>query len=227
MAIVYENSPFGTGSAMRMMWFCRENDITIKAIQPYFRQKATQASLKRLLAPIQKNPPDVLFMSAYLKDAILLVNTIGEMKIESLLCGGAGGFTHDTFPMKTGSASQFMLTATLWAPSGDAIEAKIFNQRFTERYARKPDYHAVEAYSSLLTAAAALRGSPSLSAADIRAALESTTTITPFGEISFVDYGPFQRQNVSSSPVFQLVNGQYETVWPENLKTRDYSKPSP
>ena len=26
MAIVYENSPYGTGAAMRMMWFCREKD---------------------------------------------------------------------------------------------------------------------------------------------------------------------------------------------------------
>ncbi len=35
MAIVYENSPYGTSGAMRMMWFCRDNEIDLRAIEPY------------------------------------------------------------------------------------------------------------------------------------------------------------------------------------------------
>ena len=37
MAIVYENSPYGTSGAMRMMWFCRDNDIDVSAIEPYHK----------------------------------------------------------------------------------------------------------------------------------------------------------------------------------------------
>ena len=40
MSIVYENSPYGTGLAMRMMWFCRENDIDIRGIEPYHKERA-------------------------------------------------------------------------------------------------------------------------------------------------------------------------------------------
>ncbi|MGD9105732.1 MAG: ABC transporter substrate-binding protein, partial [Desulfobacterales bacterium] len=39
MAIVYENSPYGSGLALRMMWFCRENDIDIRGIEPYHKEK--------------------------------------------------------------------------------------------------------------------------------------------------------------------------------------------
>jgi branched-chain amino acid transport system substrate-binding protein len=225
MSIVYENSPYGTGSAMRMMWFCRENDIAIKAIQPYFKQGVTSHDMQRILAPIQKDPPDVLFMSSYLADAILLVNKIGDLKINSLLCGGAGGFTHDDFPHKTAMASEYLLTATLWSPSARAGQPHDFSHRFFTRYGKKPDYHAVEAYSALLVAAAALRKAPSLSPADIRSALQSTRMQTPFGEVAFTEYGQFQRQNVSDTPVFQVINGKFETVWPERLKTADFIEP--
>ena len=39
MAIVYENSPYGTSGAMRMMWFCRENDIDLRGIEPYHKER--------------------------------------------------------------------------------------------------------------------------------------------------------------------------------------------
>jgi branched-chain amino acid transport system substrate-binding protein len=222
LSIVYENSPFGTGSAMRMMWFCRENDIAIHAIQPYFKDAATPTTIQRVLTPIQDNPPEVLFMSAYLRDAILLVKTIGQWDTRPLLCGGAGGFTHDDFLNRTQPASESLLTATLWSPSGGGDHTADFAARFLKRHSKRADYHAVEAYSALMVAAAALKASPSLSAAQIRKALDSIRVKTPFGEVSFTDYGPFQRQNVSPTPVFQVINGKFETIWPEPFKTADY-----
>lgn len=225
MSIVYENSPFGTGSAMRMMWFCRENDISILAIQPYFKDGAKAEYIRRILKPIQENPPEILFMSSYLKDALLLVETIDEWDNRPLLCGGAGGFTHDDFLRQTQPASEYLLTATLWSPAGKDGRGDDFNQRFFKRHGKKPDYHAVEAYSALLVAATALKASPSLSAADIRLALDAIRMETPFGEVTFTDYGPFQRQNVSTTPVFQVINGKFETVWPDKIKTAEYLAP--
>jgi branched-chain amino acid transport system substrate-binding protein len=226
MSILYENSPFGTGSAMQMMWFCRENDIDIKFIQPYFKKRATPDELQRMLIHLQEDPPAVIFMASYLEDAILLVNKIRELKIDSLLAGGAGGFTHEDFLRKTGNASEYMLTATLWSPSGNDDPAKDFSERFTKRYSMTPDYHAAEAYSALMVAAAALRQSPSLGPADLRGALDATSMQTPFGAVAFEDHGPYQRQNVSRTQVFQILKGQFETVWPEELATAEFAAPA-
>ena len=73
MAIVYENSPYGTGGALQMMWFCRENDIEITAIIPYHKERAKTESagtayFQRLLAPLKDDPPDVVYMVSYLAD---------------------------------------------------------------------------------------------------------------------------------------------------------------
>ena len=119
MTIVYENSPYGTGLATRMMWFCRENDIDILGIEPYHKERAKKEKIgstyfQRILEPVKKDPPDVIYMVSYLKDAALLVQKIRELKINSLLCGGAGGFTSQKFVKKTGSLADNVLTATLW-----------------------------------------------------------------------------------------------------------------
>jgi branched-chain amino acid transport system substrate-binding protein len=164
-------------------------------------------------------------MSSYLKDAVLLVTNISELNIKTIRCGGAGGFTHNDFPRQTDNASEYLLTATLWAPSSDDFQAKDFYQRFFKRHGKKPDYHAVEAYSAMIVAATALKKSTSLEPSAIRTAIDSINIKTPFGLVQFKDYGPFQRQNVSQTPVLQIINNNYETVWPEKLKTAEFINP--
>ncbi|MGD8650363.1 MAG: ABC transporter substrate-binding protein, partial [Desulfobacterales bacterium] len=59
MAIVYENSPFGTGGAMRMMWFCRGNNIDLRAIEPYHKERLSADYFKRIVVRLKEDPPDV------------------------------------------------------------------------------------------------------------------------------------------------------------------------
>ncbi|MEE4600322.1 MAG: ABC transporter substrate-binding protein [Desulfobacteraceae bacterium] len=73
MSIVYENSPYGTDGARRMMWFSRANNIEIKSIHPYFKKRATPEYLHKILSPVQQHEPDVIFMVSYLNDASMLV----------------------------------------------------------------------------------------------------------------------------------------------------------
>ena len=226
MSIVYENSPYGTGGARQMMDFCRANEIEIKGVHPYFKKGATPEYLQKVLSPIQQDQPDAIFMVSYLDDAVMLVRKAREMKIQSLLCGGAGGFTHASFCRKTGNASENMVTATLWSPAAKFAMAKEFYDRYVKQYSIQPDYHAAEAYSALLVSADALNRSRSLASDDIRAALNDTKIETPFGSIEFKDYGPFKRQNASATQVFQIKNGNFETIWPPVLATSTYSVPS-
>jgi len=99
-----------------MMAFCRKNNIQIEGTHPYFKKGTTSAYLKRILAPLQNKDPDVIFMVPFLKDAELVVSLLKEMKIKSLLCGGAGGFTHEDFCNNTQGRSDGLVTATLWSP---------------------------------------------------------------------------------------------------------------
>ena len=219
MAIVYENSPYGTGGAMQMMWFCREHDIDLRAIVPYHKEKVKKEAIgkayfKRLLAPVAAEPPDVIYMVSYLDDAALLVKMIAEMKIDSLLSGGAGGFTHQRFIDKSGDKGEYLITAALWCPQLQYPGAGAYYRDYLSRHKIPPDYHGAEAYSALLVAADALRRADSLAPEDMRAALNDTRLMTPFGPVEFSAYEKFERQNRLPTMVLQVIEGRFECVWP-------------
>ncbi|MGD9365923.1 MAG: ABC transporter substrate-binding protein [Desulfobacteraceae bacterium] len=225
MAIIYENSPYGTGGGLRMMYFCRENDIEIVDIIPYHRERAGADYFDRLIKPLKNNPPDVIYMVSYTKDAVELVKRIRAAKIDSLFCGGAGGFTHPDFISKTGKASQHLLTATLWTADQEDALAKQYADLYRAKYKQTPDYHGAEAYSALMVAADALRRSKSLKANDIRDALANTDLSTPFGRVKFGSHGKYERQNIQVTLVLQVLGDQYRCVWPQAVSVAELVLP--
>jgi len=225
MAIVYENSPYGTGGALRMMWFCRENDIEISAIEPYHKERLRPDYFQRITDRLKKEPPDVIYMVSYIKDAALLVKTIREAKINALLLGGAGGFTHKKFINTAGKLANNLSTATLWTHQLQYPGTKEYYNQYIKKYSIPPDYHGAEAYSALLVAADVLKRAESFSPESIRAALDKTDTITPFGPVQFKSYGKFERQNSLPTQVLQIVNGKFECIWPEDLATEKFIPP--
>lgn len=214
MAIVYENSPYGTSGGLRMMYFCRENDIDIIDIIPYHRERAGADYFDRLIKPLKNTPPDVIYMVSYMKDAVELVKQIRAAKIDSLFCGGAGGFTHPDFISKAGAASQHLVTATLWTADQEDVLARQYADRYRAKYKQTPDYHGAEAYSALIVAADALRRSKSFKAGDLRDALAKTDLSTPFGRVKFGSHGKYERQNIQVTLVLQVMGDQYRCVWP-------------
>ena len=225
MAIVYENSPYGTSGAMRMMWFCRGNDIELSAIEPYHKERLKPDYFKRIVARLKENPPDVIYMVSYLKDGAMLVKNIRDAKINSLLCGGAGGFTSQKFIDKAGASANHLLTATLWTPQLQYPGTKEYYDQYAKKYATAPDYHGAEAYSALLVAADVLKRADSFSPASIRAALDQTDLMTPFGPVKFTSYDKFERQNSLPTQVLQIINGKFECVWPQEHATANFTAP--
>jgi branched-chain amino acid transport system substrate-binding protein len=226
MAIVYENSPYGTSGAMRMMWFCRGNDIDLRAIEPYHKERLRVDYFQHLVDRLKEDPPDVIYMVSYLKDAALLVKTIRESQLNSLLVGGAGGFTSQKFINEAGNKANHMLTATLWTPQLQYPGTKAYYDQYIKKYATPPDYHGAEAYSALLVAADVLKRADSYSPESIRAALDDTDLITPFGPVKFTSYEKFERQNSLPTQVLQIIDGKFECVWPQEHASSNFIQPS-
>lgn len=225
MAIVYENSPYGTGAAMKMMWFCRENEIDLKAIIPYIRQRAGEDYFDRILAPLKTAPPDVVYMVSYLEDGVKLVSHIRNWKLPSLLCGGAGGFTHHRFVEMAGVHAERVVTAALWTPKTGFPGAMDYYNRYLEAFGTPPDYHGVEAYTALLVAAEALKRAPDRAPESLRAALDRIDMATPFGRVRFEHYGLFERQNRIDTLVCQIIDRQLACIWPLSLSHHTFTPP--
>ena len=226
MVIINENSMFGTSGAIRMIEFCREKAIEIRAHINYDQTLATATGYFRsLLAPLTEEPPDVIYMIAYLTDAVALVKQLREFNIKSLLCGGAGGFTLEEFIIRAGGAANYLLTASLWSEHVRYPGAGEYYAQYTERYSRSPDYHGAEAYSALLVAAEALKRSKSFSPHDIRDELNQIYMMTPFGPVKFYSYEDFERQNSINTLVLQIIKGKFETIWPLEVASARFVLP--
>ena len=222
MAILYENSMFGTNGAMRMMSFCEDNAIEVRALIGYDRKRASRTYFRPMLAPLTEETPDVIYMISYLEDAVALVKTIRELKINSLLCGGAAGFALEEFVTRAGDSANYLLTATLWSEHLLYPGAKEYFDRYVKIYAGEPSYHGAEAYSALLVAADGLKRAESHDPKDIRLALTKTFMITPFGPVKFYSYEDFERQNSVRTLVLQVINGKFEAIWPPDLATSQF-----
>ncbi|UCH80999.1 MAG: ABC transporter substrate-binding protein, partial [Nitrospiraceae bacterium] len=222
ISIIYENSPYGTGGALRMMWFCREHDIEILKIIPYHKERTSQEYYHKLLAPLKGDSPDVIYMVSYLNDAVTIVKEIRDLHINSLLIGAAGGFTSPRFIEMAGAAADNLLTATLWTRQLPYPGTQAYYDDYVRTYGTEPDYHGAEAYSVLRVAADALRRAESLGPDDIRRALDKTDMKTAFGPVNFKSYGNFKRQNSFPTMVLQALNDNYECVWPGTVATAKF-----
>ncbi len=225
MAIIYENSMFGTNGAMRMTEFCHDQAIEIRAQIDYDKTRISPAYFRSLLAPLMEEPPDVIYMISYLEDAVMLVKQIRELKLKSLLCGGAGGFTLEEFVQRAGKSANHLLTVSLWSEHVQYTGARAYYTQYVKRYGKSPDYHGAEAYSALLVASDALKRTMSFSPQNIRKALNQTYLITPFAPVKFYSYDDFQRQNSINTLVIQIIKGKFETVWPPELASARFILP--
>ena len=217
MAIIYENSPFGTSGALRMMHFCRENEIDVTAIIPYHKERVEADYFKRLLGPLKDNPPEMIYMVSYMRDGVELVKQVRKAGLTSLLSGGAGGFTHPEFIQKAGPGAQHLLTATLWTADQQDLLAKMYADHYRSEFKQSPDYHGAEAYSAMMVVADVMRRTRSFKAVEIRKSLAATDLATPFGKISFASYGKYERQNRGMTLVLQAIEGRYQCVWPREM----------
>ncbi len=226
MSIFYENSMFGINGATHMMGFCQDNGIDIRSTIGYSRERTDPAYFRSILAFQMEETPDVIYMVSRLDDGAALVKAIQEVKIDALLCGGAGGFTSQEFIKRAGKAASHLLTATLWSHQLPYPGAKEYYDRFLHVYSYPPDYHGVEAYSALLVVADAMKRAESLSSKSIREALNKTFMMTPFGPVKFYFYEDFERQNTVRTLVLQIINDKFEVIWPLDVATAEFVPPN-
>jgi branched-chain amino acid transport system substrate-binding protein len=225
MAIIYENSMFGTNGALKMTEFCQDQAIEIRAQIDYDTTRINPGYFRSLVAPLTEEPPDVIYMISYLEDAVMLVQQIRDIKLNSLLIGGAGGFTLEEFVQRSGKSANYLLTVSLWSEHVLYSGAREYYTQYVKRYGKAPDYHGAEAYSALLVAADALKRTTSLSPKTIREALNRTYVITPFAPVKFYAYEDFERQNRVNTLVLQIIDGKFETVWPPELVSAPFILP--
>lgn len=225
IAILYENTDFGTSTSKAMKDWAEANKVEVKAYEGY---QAGGVDFKPTLQKIKSMRPEVIYMVSYLMDASLLMRQSKELDINpQIFIGGAAGFTLPEFLQNAAEASEFVMSGTLWTPQVKYPGAKTFFDTFKQKYGKEPDYHGAEAYAAAYVLADVLKRAKTWTPEDIRDALSKTDMMTEFGPVKFVAWDKFTNQNRMNTLVLQVIKKQFETVWPKDGASAGYVYPVP
>jgi branched-chain amino acid transport system substrate-binding protein len=223
VAILYENSKFGTSSAKAFTESCDKLGIKVLLNEGY---EHGGIDFKPLLIKVKQANPDVVYMVSYLMDAALLMRQSRELKLTpKVFIGGAAGFTLPEFPQNAGQAAENVISATLWHETLPLPGAMDYFKKFKAKFNKDTEYHGAEAYAAAYVIADVLKRAKSLGADDIKQALKETDMMTVFGPVKFISYGKKTNQNKLSPYVVQWQKGNLELIWPKELAKTKYVYP--
>jgi branched-chain amino acid transport system substrate-binding protein len=223
IAIVYENTNFGQSNMKAMQAAAKEAGMNVVAVESY---EAKSPDYKAVLQRVKQANPDVIYFCSYLLDATTLMRQTREVDLNPKYYTSAGtGFAAAEFPTDKGAGknAEYTFSVSQWLPSAKWAGSKEFDAEYFKRYKSHPQYHAMQAYASLKTAAEAINQAKSLEPAKIRDAIKNLNlSSTPFGPIKFVN-----GQNQHPVLITQIQGGQYRVVFPPDAAEAKPIIPAP
>lgn len=225
IAILYENTDFGSSTSKAMKDWCDGHGVNVVLSEGY---SSGSVDFKPILQKVKSLRPDIVYMVSYLMDASLLMRQSKELDINpQAFIGGAAGHTLPEFLENAADASEYCMSATLWTPQAKFPGAREFFDNFKKKYNKEADYHGAEAYAAAYVLADTLNRAKSQSSDDLRTSLAATNMMTAFGPIKFISWEKFTNQNKMDTLVLQVINKKYETVWPKEGASAKYVYPVP
>jgi branched-chain amino acid transport system substrate-binding protein len=223
VAILHENSLFGTTGAKSFSKFCEKAGYKVILREGY---EHGGIDFKPMLSGIKQLNPDIIYMVSYIMDGSLLMKQAKELKLTpKIFMGGTGGFTLPEFAKNAGVASEDVISATLWNQILPFPGAMDYYNKFVAKYKKFTEYHGAEAYAACYVIADVLKRAKSFENMDIKQALSETDMITVFGPVKFITWGKMKNQNKATAYVVQWINGKLEVVWPTEYATTQLQYP--
>ena len=228
VALVYENTDWGQDMANTLRAKFKAQGVEIVLDEGY---PPNSPDLRPLVLKIKGRKPDVVTVTSYAADAVQLHKLLAQMKVEAMAyIGSAGGQIDSGFLPQVGKeAAKNVFTTNGWAGYESAITtpfAKKFWDEFTGTYKVDPNELSVSAYGAVWVIKDALERAGKAEPQAIRDALAKTsikgTDLNKLLGYDIVIDG--KGQNPLKKYVMQQITpeGQYRTIWPENLASKNF-----
>lgn len=223
VAILYENSNFGTSSSKEFSKTCEKLGIQVVVMEGY---ESGGVDFKPLLVKVKEKNPDIVYMVSYVMDASLLMKQAAEIKIKpKAFIGGGAGFTLPEFIQNTGPLGNGVFSATLWYQTLPYPGAQKYFDDYRKKFNGETEYHGAEAYAAAYVVADTLKRAKGVTPEEIKQSLLATNMMTVFGPVKFVSYDKKVNQNQVATYMVQWLEGKLELVWPEAQASKKFMYP--
>ena len=230
VAIVYENTLFGTGVGQLERRYAQEAGLKVVADVPYSANATSvEAEVQRIIA----SGASLVMQSSYAQDAILYMQTYKAMgyRPQALLAMDAG-FISPVFIETLGDDANYILSREVWAPDLGETRPLIrqVNTLFRGRYGTNMTGNSARAFTGLIVLADAINRAGSTEPEAIRQALLETDIpaeqlIMPWKGVRFDS--ETGQNTLAQGIIVQIQDRAYYTVWPWDLATRELIWPMP
>jgi branched-chain amino acid transport system substrate-binding protein len=229
IAMIYENTTYGTDAAASWTKNCEERGYTVVESLAY---PSNTTNMNSEIQRIKAADPDLVMAASYVSDATLMMKTLKELNYMPNLLANNTGFTESAFFDILGTDAEYVTSRLVYCSDYSLVNenaAKI-EALFKEKtgIANMND-NTARAVQSAFVVADALERAGSTNPEDIRNALVETNIpnedlIVPWPSISFNEKG--QNENAIAL-ICQVQNGKYVTVWPKEFATAELKWPYP
>jgi branched-chain amino acid transport system substrate-binding protein len=228
VATLAENTLFGNEAAKLQAKYATENGYTLVK-QVSYPAKTTQLTSE--VQTLKAANPQVLLQSSY-SEAILSMKTYKELGyLPEMLLANDAGFADTEFTKTLGKDADYVISREVWALDiGDKkpLIRKV-DELFRSRYKIDLTGNSARSFTGLLVLADAINRAGSTEPEAIRAALAATNIpgdklIMPWKGVKFDATG---QNTLGAGILVQVRDGQYHTVWPFDLASREIVWPMP
>jgi branched-chain amino acid transport system substrate-binding protein len=228
LAFVYENGDWGTGFAAGWKKLAKEFGYEVVLDEPY---PSTASDLSPVVMKMKKAHADVVMLVSNAADAILLTNTMAELKVSpKAVIASGGGHADPKYLDNCKKNADYVFDEVEWETDLGKPGVQEINAKFKERYGYNLAGESVDAYASMYVIADALERAGSLNPKKIRDALAATkldsgpAMIVSYDAIEFDKDGQNKNAGIVIVQVREM-NGKMEriTVWPKNARRSGYT----
>jgi branched-chain amino acid transport system substrate-binding protein len=226
IAIVHENTEYGTSVASVVTKTFKDNDLPVTQDIPY---SANTADVQSQVLQLKDKRPDVVLFVSYTADSILYAKTMKSLDYKPpLLIGDDAGFSDPAFIEAAGNLVQGVFNRSSWAIGAPGSTTYLVNEMFRKKMGYDLDDTSARIMQGFMVLIDAIDRAGSTDPAKIQAALKATDLkpnqlIMGFNGVKFNDKG----QNIlAAAMMIQLQNGRdYVPVWPKVLARAEPAMP--
>ena len=218
VAIVHENTEYGTSVASVISSVFKDNGLSIALDIPY---SANTTDVQSQVLQLKEKKPDVVIMVSYTSDAILYAKTMQSLDYKPpMLIGDDSGFSDPSFIKAVGKISQGVFNRSSWSVGAPGSPTFLINEMYKKKSGGDDlDDTSARQMQGFFVLCDAIDRAGSTEPAKIQAALKATDLkpdqlIMGYKGVKFDDKG----QNIlASGLVIQLQDGEnYVPVWPKD-----------
>ncbi|MDP3981744.1 MAG: TrkA C-terminal domain-containing protein, partial [Chlamydiota bacterium] len=174
------------------------------------------SELPALLESLEKlEHQAVIIISRSVQDCMTITN---KLQKKSKIIGCLAGFLTPQYRKYAIENNADVYLLSPWQDDSQLSIVKTFIREFSDKYSSSfsqafPQYHNVQAYSSLLVAAQALQIQEE-SKHTLNEILVEHVFKTPLGRISFVNFAGYFQQSITGCVIQQITGGKVKTIYP-------------